>query len=52
MPPNGTVIAILLVAALSISASIYLIAELESPFSGLVKISSAPMRYMLAHLGQ
>jgi hypothetical protein len=51
-PPNGTVVAVLLVAALSISASIYLIVELDRPFAGLMKISSAPLRYTLSHLGR
>ena len=51
-PPNGTVLVALLVAALSISAAIFLIVELDNPFAGLMKISSAPLRYTLAHLGQ
>lgn len=51
-PPNGTVVVALLVAALSISAAIYLIVELDHPFEGLMKISGAPLRYTLAHLGQ
>lgn len=51
-PRNPTVVAILLVAALSVSGSIFLILEMDQPFEGLVQISSAPMRYALAHLGQ
>jgi len=51
-PPNGTLVVALLVAALSISAAIYLIVELDHPFEGLMKISGAPLRYTLAHLGQ
>jgi hypothetical protein len=47
-----TVISALLMAAMSITASMYLIAELDHPFAGLMKISSAPVRYTLAHLGQ
>ena len=51
-PPNGTVVAVLFVSALSISTAIYLIVELDRPFAGLMKISSAPLRYTLSHLGQ
>jgi len=51
-PPNGTVVTALLLAAFSISASLYLIVELAHPFEGLLKISSTPLRYTLAHLGQ
>lgn len=51
-PRNPTVIAALLVSALSIAASVFLIVELDRPFGGLMKIPSAPLRYTLAHLGQ
>jgi hypothetical protein len=51
-PRNATVVGILFVCALSIAASIFLILEMDEPFDGLVKISSAPLRYTLAHLGQ
>jgi len=51
-PRNATVIAVLLVCALSVSAAMYLIVELDRPFEGLLKIRSAPLRYTLAHLEQ
>ena len=51
-PPNGTVVAVLLVCALSIAASIFLIVEMGQPFEGLLKISSAPLHYALSHLGE
>jgi hypothetical protein len=51
-PRNGTVVTMLLVSALSISASIYLIVELDHPFNGLMKVSSAPLRFTLDHLGR
>ncbi len=51
-PRNATAIAILLVCALSVSSSIFLILELDTPFGGLIQISSDPMRNALAHLGQ
>jgi hypothetical protein len=49
---NATVIAILVVCALSVSGSIFLIEEMDRPLEGLMKISSAPLRNALAHLGQ
>ena len=51
-PGNATAIAILLVCALSVSSSIFLILELDTPFGGLIEISSVPLRNALAHLGQ
>jgi hypothetical protein len=51
-PRNGTVISALFVAALSMAGSIYLIAEMDQPFSGFIKISSAPMHFALAQLGK
>lgn len=51
-PPNGTVIASLLVSALSVSGAVFLILELSQPFEGLLRISSAPLRNALAQLGQ
>ena len=51
-PRNGTVVAVLFLCALSVSGSIFLILEMDQPFDGLIKISSAPLRYTLSHLGQ
>ena len=51
-PFNGTVVSSLLVSALSVSGAIFLILEMYSPYSGLIQISSAPLRAALAHLGQ
>lgn len=49
---NVTVVAILVVCALSVSGAIFLIEEMDRPLDGLMKISSAPLRNALAHLGQ
>jgi hypothetical protein len=46
------VFATLLVCALSVSGAIFLILELDQPFEGLIHIPSAPLRDVLAHLGQ
>jgi hypothetical protein len=51
-PRNATVIAVLCVSALSVSGAILIILEMNQPFQGLVKVSSAPLRYTMAHLGQ
>ena len=52
-PRNATVIAVLFVSALSVSGAILLILEMNQPFQqGLVRVSSAPLRYTLEHLGR
>ena len=51
-PRNGTVVAVLFLCALSVAGSIFLILEMGQPFQGLMKISSAPLRYALSQLGQ
>ena len=50
--PNATIIATLFVCALSVSCAIFLILELDQPFQGFIRVSSAPLRAALAHLGQ
>jgi hypothetical protein len=51
-PRNGGVIAALFVSALSVAGSIYLILEMDQPYSGLIKFSSAPLRIALEQLGR
>src|SRR5262245_60895622 len=51
-PSNSTVIIALLMAALAVSGAIFLMMELNSPFSGVLQISSAPFEDAIAHLGQ
>lgn len=51
-PHNLTVVATLLVCALSVSGAIFLIFELDRPFQGLIQISSAPFRDAVARLGK
>jgi hypothetical protein len=51
-PRNATVIAVLLVCALSMAGSLFLIQELDRPYEGLIKLSNAPLRDALVHLGQ
>jgi hypothetical protein len=51
-PRNGLVIASFFVSGLSVSGAILLILEMYTPYSGLIGISSTPLRFALAHLGQ
>jgi hypothetical protein len=49
---NRTVVFILLVCALSVATALFLILELDQPFSGFIHIPSAPLRNALAQLGR
>jgi hypothetical protein len=51
-PRNATVVASLLVSALSVSGAVFLILEMYSPYAGMIHVSGAPLRAALAHLGQ
>lgn len=51
-PPNATVITTLLVCALSVAGAIVLVIELYTPFQGIVRLSSEPLRLAVAQLGQ
>ena len=48
--PNPTMLAVLLVCALSASTAIFLILEMGDPFTGLMKIPSEPLRAALPPL--
>lgn len=43
-PRNGTVLAVLLICALSVSSAIFLVLEMNRPLDGFIKVSSAPLR--------
>jgi len=49
---NATVIAVLLISALSVSGAIFLILEMNHPLDGRIKVSSAPLHKALEHLGR
>ena len=51
-PRNATVVITLFVCALSVSAAIFLITELDRPFSGLLRISNVPLQNAIAHIGK
>jgi hypothetical protein len=50
--PNATVVATLLICALSVASAVFLILELDRPFEGLLKIPSDPLRGALDQLGR
>ena len=51
-PRNATVITVLLISALSVSGAIFIVLEMNHPGKGMVKVSSAPLRKAVEHLGQ
>lgn len=50
-PRNLTVIVILVVCMLSVSGALFLVLEMDRPFDGIMRVSNAPLRDMLARLG-
>ncbi len=51
-PRNATAIVTLAVSAISVAGALFLILELDHPFSGLIQIPSTPLRNALAVLGK
>ncbi|MNL71068.1 hypothetical protein D3C87_1961630 [compost metagenome] len=51
-PKNGTVIVAFFICALSASAAILLIQEMNRPLDGWIGVSVEPMRETLSRLGQ
>ncbi len=51
-PVNATAVVVLLMCALSVSTAIFLINEMNTPVTGMIKVSSAPLRNALDHLGK
>jgi hypothetical protein len=49
---NVTVISVMFVSALSVSAAIFLILQMNRPLEGLLQVSNAPLRKALEYLGQ
>jgi len=50
--PNLTVVVSLLFCALSVAGAIFLILEMDRPYSGIIRLSSDPLRRALAQLGR
>ncbi len=51
-PQNLLVFVVTMLAAVSLTSSVYLALDLDTPLSGLIKISSGSLRDALAHLTQ
>ena len=51
-PRNATVVATLFVCSLSIAGAMYLLVQLDRPYSGYIKVSSAPLRAAIDQLGR
>lgn len=51
-PSNAIVLAALFVAALSVAGSIFLILEMDQPYSGFITVRPDPLRAALDQLGQ
>jgi hypothetical protein len=51
-PRNATVVTVLVLCALSLAASLFLIQELDHPYQGLIKVPGAPLRNALEQLGK
>jgi Protein of unknown function (DUF4239) len=49
---NATVITSLFVGSVSVAGAVFLIVEMSRPYGGWVQISSAPLRAVLAQMGQ
>lgn len=49
-PRNATTAVALVVAALSVVGAVFLVLELDTPLSGMIRISSAPMQKVLGDL--
>jgi fumarate reductase subunit C len=51
-PRNSSVIISLFVCALSLAGSIYLIVDMDQPYSGFIKLSNAPVLTALDQIGR
>ena len=51
-PRNATVITVLFISALSVSAAIFIILDMAHPLQGVITVSGAPMQKALELLGQ
>jgi hypothetical protein len=52
VPANGTILTAISVAGLAVAAAVLLIVELNSPFEGLLRLSSGPAHQLMVTLGR
>jgi hypothetical protein len=43
---------VILISALSVAGAVFLIMEMDDPFTGLLKVSGEPLAYSLSMLGR
>ncbi len=51
-PPNSTVVVVLALGAIAVSSAVFVILEMYKPFSGVLRISPAPILDVLSELGR
>jgi len=51
-PPNPTVLAALCICALSVSAAVFVIIEMDEPFIGVMRLSSEPLSNAITVIGR
>jgi hypothetical protein len=51
-PFNATVICAFFICAMALAACLFIIVEMDTPFAGLITVSSHAMRDALAHISQ
>ena len=51
-PANVTALTVLFLGACAVSAAIFLVLELNRPLEGFIRVSNAPLRNALQHLGE
>lgn len=51
-PHNGTVVTSLFISTLAVSGAIFLILEMYQPYTGLIRVSAAPLRAALLQLSR
>jgi hypothetical protein len=49
-PRNGTVYAVIVLSALSLSTAVFLVLELDEPFAGTIRISDAPYHVLVREI--
>lgn len=51
-PGNSLIRVVILLSAISVTSSLYLILDLDTPFGGILAVSSQPLRDALANMDQ
>lgn len=51
-PSNKTVMVVHFLCAMSVGCAVFLLLEMDDPFSGLIRISTQPLEYAYSHMNQ